>query len=1130
MRKRLFGILTACSLFFGSIGACGIVKAVDKETAGDTMQVVEVNEDSDETAETGSLTPGAFDVEVNEAYVEEAELAVSNYELEGEVDTPTFADSDVDNTYPNVSTAVAAALDTYQTIIEFPTDKESTWSFPYTDKSEITTFVNNFLQANPKFFYVASVSYVTQSGFVKRLIFTFTDTNENIEKMRGELALAVARASFKAKDISLIDSEKCLLAHDYLVEHCEYDDAFDGLTDAQKKVSNSINAYGALVEGKAVCQGYTAAYTLIMQKLGITCLSVSSKLMGKKYSNGTYAGHIWNLVKLGDNYYHVDATWDDTGIPGMVKHNNLLRCKKGIEETGHHDFTLDAYIAELTMKTTYENAYWINITSPVVSYNGALYYIYPADPDCERADEENLTADADFIFVKKPIGQTGTDQNVPIYSFNYDSIAINTAGYSKSDIDKLIDGYKSLNMRGRLLEGVDYWYTVSNNKIYKIDKTKADEATKPEETKAALTDEDVTVLLTVEGDSLDGLGKESGRLTYRQGGELFMTEEDLGVPVATELYVYRAGETILLSPIIKQYGKSFSDYPVYATLLPEGSAQNIKYTMDTFDSGHLEVDAAGVVKAKSYTDGTESMTVSSADDPSVPIQKISFKVQYVALKKLIISNATIYKDLTTAEFENKSFTKKLYTQVVPANASNNIVKYMSEDPNVASVDANTGLVTAVGPGETKIIGKLTVRDKEGKVTDNLSVSCAVRFRYAPESITVNKENMSLSIKETKKDITPEKIEKTEKGSGTLTALIGTANAYDRTVKWEIEEQTPKDTSGVSAESKKVISITPSDKAEADGSYSATVNALNEGTAKVKVYSSVNSKLSKTIGITVTKEEIIEQTPTEEPTTASTAVKVTGISVTPEKAELTTYGIVDLIAEVSPSNADNNSILWTVSDSNGVLIEPDSKDSRICRVTALNRGTVKVTATSMDGAYSATATITVKKADIASAKVKKIADKVYSGKAKKPAPVLTLNGTKLKKGKDYTVSYKNNKKIGTATITIKGKGQITGTKKVTFKIVPKATKLTLKKDKKGSVNAILKKVKSGNGYQIVIATNSKFTKNKKVKNLYGVNSRKYALTGLKKGKYYYIKARAVKIVGVRKYYGKFTKVTKFKIKK
>ena len=88
-----------------------------------------------------------------------------------------------------------------------------------------------------------------------------------------------------------------------------------------------------------------------------------------------------------------------------------------------------------------------------------------------------------------------------------------------------------------------------------------------------------------------------------------------------------------------------------------------------------------------------------------------------------------------------------------------------------------------------------------------------------------------------------------------------------------------------------------------------------------------------------------------------------------------------------------------------------------------------------GSYSGSKTVKFKinKASIAKASVAKIKDKKYNHKFQKPSVTIKYYGKKLKKKKDFTVSYKNNKRKGTATVIIKGKGNFKGTKKVKFKI-------------------------------------------------------------------------------------------------
>ena len=67
---------------------------------------------------------------------------------------------------------------------------------------------------------------------------------------------------------------------------------------------------------------------------------------------------------------------------------------------------------------------------------------------------------------------------------------------------------------------------------------------------------------------------------------------------------------------------------------------------------------------------------------------------------------------------------------------------------------------------------------------------------------------------------------------------------------------------------------------------------------------------------------------------------------------------------------------------------------------------------------------------------------YDGKAKKPGVTVKLNGKTLKNGTDYTVSYSNNTKVGTAKVTITGKGNYTGTISKTYSIKNDFKKATI----------------------------------------------------------------------------------------
>ncbi len=103
-----------------------------------------------------------------------------------------------------------------------------------------------------------------------------------------------------------------------------------------------------------------------------------------------------------------------------------------------------------------------------------------------------------------------------------------------------------------------------------------------------------------------------------------------------------------------------------------------------------------------------------------------------------------------------------------------------------------------------------------------------------------------------------------------------------------------------------------------------------------------------------------------------------------------------------------------------------------RLDSAGSDTVKLTHTGAASAYANG--VQDVRMSISKASVAKVANQAWTGKAVKPSPKVTLGGKRLKKGTDYTLSYANNTKAGTATITVRGKGSYVGTKKITFKIV------------------------------------------------------------------------------------------------
>ncbi|MBO5377019.1 MAG: fibronectin type III domain-containing protein, partial [Ruminiclostridium sp.] len=103
----------------------------------------------------------------------------------------------------------------------------------------------------------------------------------------------------------------------------------------------------------------------------------------------------------------------------------------------------------------------------------------------------------------------------------------------------------------------------------------------------------------------------------------------------------------------------------------------------------------------------------------------------------------------------------------------------------------------------------------------------------------------------------------------------------------------------------------------------------------------------------------------------------------------------------------------------------------------NVGTATVTITGI-GEYSGTRTSTFRivAKSISGVTISAIADQTHTGSAITPAITVKDGSATLTSGTHYTVAYSNNTNVGTATVTITGKGNYTGTKTVTFKIVAK----------------------------------------------------------------------------------------------
>lgn len=202
--------------------------------------------------------------------------------------------------------------------------------------------------------------------------------DSSYESMEEPFETAIAKALAEVSDRPT-KLEKIIAAHDYLIENCAYNwivgtwTAYDNTYNPQlypKKDDEVYSAYGALVNGDAVCQGYALAFKLLLDEMGINTVITSSDPMN----------HAWNLVELDGEWYHVDVTWDDPtpDRPNGGSYSYFMLSDTTIEELGkekgqnHHGWER----IKNCESTAYESGYAFNGANPLMHYlNGEYYYI-----------------------------------------------------------------------------------------------------------------------------------------------------------------------------------------------------------------------------------------------------------------------------------------------------------------------------------------------------------------------------------------------------------------------------------------------------------------------------------------------------------------------------------------------------------------------------------------------------------------------------------------------------------------------------------------------------------------------------------------------------------------------------------
>ena len=178
------------------------------------------------------------------------------------------------------------------------------------EKRQIFNVISSVFEDNPNLFWLdLRYSYIfdTEGNLTVTLRSYFDNKTKN--KCKKQLN-AVINTVLEGLDPNMSEFDRELYIHDYIIKNCKY--------KKSKKSNNHYNAYGCLVEQKAVCEGYNKAFGLLLSYAGVYSTSVS----GTDKTDGN-VNHVWSAVQLDGDWYHTDVTWDDTKEYSMYDYLNL---------------------------------------------------------------------------------------------------------------------------------------------------------------------------------------------------------------------------------------------------------------------------------------------------------------------------------------------------------------------------------------------------------------------------------------------------------------------------------------------------------------------------------------------------------------------------------------------------------------------------------------------------------------------------------------------------------------------------------------------------------------------------------------------------------------------------------------
>ncbi|MGG4129892.1 transglutaminase domain-containing protein [Paenibacillus illinoisensis] len=195
----------------------------------------------------------------------------------------------------------------------------------------------------------------------------YNESADVIQKKQGEI---IAKANEVVASIikdGMKDDEKRKAIYDYLNDNAKYDDAAlesaeqNNFKNVDAQFNDSFTTYGILVKGVGVCASYASVYKLLSDLSGLDSIVVTGASSG--------VPHAWNKVKIGNEWFHVDATNNltNSGIPYFL-YNANDETAASQETIADQDYWIDSELGLFNGESD-ANDYYVQNELEVASVN-----------------------------------------------------------------------------------------------------------------------------------------------------------------------------------------------------------------------------------------------------------------------------------------------------------------------------------------------------------------------------------------------------------------------------------------------------------------------------------------------------------------------------------------------------------------------------------------------------------------------------------------------------------------------------------------------------------------------------------------------------------------------------------------